>query len=135
MDVSFRKSMDKILKSNDIENINGWSIKSFQFTTGIRNKRKIEKIIKFTDNILSNMVESSDEYHHGTVTYYKYKGKTYFEINNRYYGPSSCCCSYKFWEKFEKFEINDIEIRKSLKYMLEIHLKRKVPMITRSLTK
>ena len=92
---------------------------------------KVKKIIEIFDEICNNIVEYySDKY--PKSTFYKYKNKIYFELDLK--KNITWCKYFNFWEKFRtEFGLNDIEIKKLIHFMLEIHLKRKIlPVVPKS---
>ena len=117
---SFKKSMDKVLKTESNEKYN---IENIQKITNIKSKDKINSLIEFVDNILINMEKYYSDNQSSIL--FKYKDEIYFEIDLNNF---TWCKNYVFWEKIEtEFELNYKETSVLIHYMLETHLKRKVP--------
>ena len=112
-----------LINTTDFLNISTkYDIEKIQKITNIKSKDKINSLIEFIDNILSNMEECySDKYPYST--FYKYNDKFYFEIDLK--NNKTWCKYYDFWSIFESE--NNMKIKELTQYMLGIHLKRKIP--------
>ena len=116
-----------LINTTDFLNISTstkYDVEKIQKITNIKSKDKINSLIEFIDNILSNLEEYySDKY--PVSTFYKYNDKVYFELDFKY---NVTRCKYSdFWSIFEsEFNLNYNEISKLTQYMLGTHLKRKV---------
>ena len=121
-----------LINTNDFLNISTstkYDVEKIKTLTSIKSKDKINNLIKFIDNILSNMKEYySDKY--PDSTFYKYNYKVYFELDLK--NNKTWCKSYDFWSIFKsEFNLNDMKIKELTQYMLGIHLKRKVELFLR----
>ena len=108
-----------------------YNIEKIQKIINIKSKEKVNKLIEFIDNILTNMKEHySDKY--PEHTFYKYNGKIYFELNVKNNGTFHHWFGIAiegFWKKYQiKLPINYKKIKDIISYMLGIHLKRKPPI-------
>ena len=93
--------------------------------TGNYEDPKVKKIVEFFEEIFNNLEEYySDKY--PKSNFFKYNDELYFELDLKY-GVTRCKYA-DFWRKFEtEFGLNYKEIKWLTHYMLDTHLKRKVP--------
>ena len=114
---SFKRSMNKIFNNSK------YSIDKIQDITNIKSKSKINKLIEFIDNILSNMEESYSGKLDSIL--FKYRGDIYFELDH--FTDITWCRYQGFCENFKsEFGLKNEKTKKLLKYLLETHLKAKI---------
>ena len=102
-----------------------YDIEKIQKITNIKSEDKVDNLVKFIDNILTNMKEFNFGKYSDSI-FYKYNGNLYFQLNSKY---DILRCNYtNFWKEIlKRFGLNCMEAVKLTQYMLKIHLKRKIP--------